>query len=57
MDSTRYSELIDLIGIIKDEHINLKEELDATKEQVALLSEALIKPAPDAGQEHWYNPV
>jgi hypothetical protein len=51
MGGTQYSDLLDLIGTMKDEHTELKEKLAGTQEQVALLSEALMKPAGYVGQE------
>jgi hypothetical protein len=48
---TQYSELVDLIATMKDDQIELREKLVSTQEQVALLSEALMKPAGYVGQE------
>ena len=52
MSATQFDDLLDLFATMKDEQIDLREQLDATREQVALLSEALIKPMYDVGQEH-----
>ena len=54
MPTTQFDQLVDLFGTMKDEQIDLREELDSTREQVALLSEALIRPMYDVGQEHIY---
>jgi len=51
MGGTEYSELLDLIATMKDDQIELREKLASTQEQVALLSEALMKPAGYVGQE------
>jgi len=44
-------ELLDLIAIQKDTLIKQGEQIEALTEQVALLSEAITKPAGYAGQE------
>tara|TARA_B100000780_G_C20735018_1_gene292045 strand:+ start:79 stop:240 length:162 start_codon:yes stop_codon:yes gene_type:complete len=52
MSTAQFDELLDLFATMKDEQIELREELNSTREQVALLSEALIKSIPDIGQEY-----
>ena len=44
-------ELLDLIATQKDTLIEQGEQIEALTEQVALLSEAITKPAGYAGQE------
>jgi hypothetical protein len=48
---TQHAELVDLIATMKDDQIELREKLAGTQEQVALLSEALMKPAGYVSQE------
>ena len=52
MHTTQFDELVDLFGTMKDEQIELREQLDAMREQVALLSEALTSSVPAIGQEY-----
>ena len=52
MPTTQFDQLVDLFGTMKDEQIELREQLDATREQVALLSEAIISRVPAIGQEY-----
>jgi len=52
MPTTQFDELVDLFGTMKDEQIELREQLDAMREQVALLSEALISSVPANGPEY-----
>ena len=51
----KYSDLIDLIGDMKDKQMDLEDELSKMREHMALLSEALESKAPGESLLPWHS--